>query len=125
MGCDIHFFIEKKNERGKWDFVGEVDIDRNYALFTILAGVRSRHNGFLTPISQPKGLPEDLSDGCRSAIYEEDHSDSYLTTKELCSYDWDSHDGAFRYFFDDVVADMVIKSRGELDSVRAVFNFDN
>lgn len=79
MGCDIHVHVEHK-VNGIWskvpDTLGPVnpwydstrsqtninqpniwDLDRNYALFGVLAGVRSNIN----PILAPRGIPQDLS----------------------------------------------------------------
>ncbi|EAG1729779.1 hypothetical protein [Listeria monocytogenes] len=62
---------------------------RNYDLFAILAGVRNYNK--LTPISYPKGLPDDV---CMAIKKEHDcwednaHSQSYVTLKELLAYDW-------------------------------------
>lgn len=101
MGCDIHVFVERKNEEGKWvavegpnPYYGKWDNEtplvlegwlyngRNYALFGLLAGVR---NETIKPISEQKGIPEDASDEWRE--YTEDdcdlHSHSYYTLKEL------------------------------------------
>jgi len=79
MGCDIHMYVEKKNlESGGWEFApaGEESpgtrsygdtlycdwySGRNYELFAILAGVRNSSG--LTPISEPRGLPDNVSDG--------------------------------------------------------------
>jgi hypothetical protein len=90
MGCDIHLYVEKKDETGKWisadkwtpDPCVEEDEEprmwvhwddrfyrnRNYDLFTILADVRNRRGfaGCVTgtgfnPISVPRGIPEDAS----------------------------------------------------------------
>lgn len=71
---------------------------RNYDLFGILADVRNGRGfagiktgeGFV-PISEPKGLPEDVSGEIKkdSDDYGYDgHSHSYFTLKELKSYDW-------------------------------------
>lgn len=63
--------------------------DRSYYVFSILADVRNAR-GFV-PISEPKGLPDDVSPlvkrssdswGCDA------HSHSYLTLKEIMDYDW-------------------------------------
>ncbi len=62
MGCDIHCYIEyrekdvdDKNWRG---FGGHINPGRNYGLFRLMAGIRSRdsENGLF----KPKGLPEDI-----------------------------------------------------------------
>lgn len=74
MGCDIHFFVERQNDDGVWEHVGDdrvIDfntdwqnapfyIGRNYRLFAILANVRNYHGG-IEPIAEPRGLPEGLS----------------------------------------------------------------
>lgn len=78
--------------------------DRNYSLFGMLADVRNGRgfagallgDGFI-PISEPRGLPDDLSaeldqknfdhdDEC--AFWLGDHSWSWLTVKELLDYNW-------------------------------------
>jgi hypothetical protein len=71
---------------------------RNYDLFAILADVRNGYgfagcdtgDGFI-PISEPKGLPEDVSPEIQeeSDSWDGDgHSHSYLTVKEVMEYDW-------------------------------------
>ena len=114
MGCDIHFYVEKK-ENGKWVSAdmwtkeeGEkrksVNYDkrfytgRNYDLFAILADVRNGHgvagcgtgDGFV-PISAPKGLPKDVCTEIKTEakVWGSDgHSHSYFTLAELFAYDW-------------------------------------
>lgn len=110
MGCDIHFYVEKK-VKGRWvsadtwtpyrwpddEGAPKVEIlrrdrfydDRNYQLFGILAGVRT--DSFVR-IDGPRGLPHDLSAELReehgdmaSTDY---HSHSWFTLKELLAYDW-------------------------------------
>ena len=72
MGCDIHVFLEKRNkETNKWEHLtlykknyddklepASVFDGRNYYLFGLLAGVR----GFVEPLVDPRGIPDDLSD---------------------------------------------------------------
>ena len=60
MGCDIHCYIEYKspNTEGWSDFGGRVNPGRNYDLFGKLAGVRRSE---VTPVVEPRGLPEDIS----------------------------------------------------------------
>ena len=89
MGCDIHFYLEKRQKDGTWIsadnwseneyyqddpeherklVANEVYNSRNYNLFSILADVRNGRgfaecdtgDGFI-PISDPKGLPPDVS----------------------------------------------------------------
>ena len=69
MGCDIHFYVERKidgvwqqqfntaEENPRWQkywFNG-----RNYILFGLLAGVR---NHDVDPLVEPRGVPNDMSD---------------------------------------------------------------
>lgn len=104
MGCDIHFYVEKKI-KGKWVSADEWEKDedgyedvkyqsrfysgRNYALFSILAGVRNYSD--LPAISQPRGVPEDASRKYKKKVksYGSDgHSHSYFTLAELLNYNW-------------------------------------
>lgn len=81
--------------------------DRSYSVFAILAGVRNGV-GFagcdtgdpFVPISEPRGLPADMSFELRrrlKADYDDDddwvslgdHSFSWLTLDEVLAYDWD------------------------------------
>jgi hypothetical protein len=110
MGCDIHCFVEQKAD-DRWEQIGDFLSDwyeegdkyfgeerfkysdspidcRNYSLFGVLAGVRRD----FTPIADPRGIPEDVSDsigedykgwGCDA------HTPSWLTVKELLDHDWD------------------------------------
>ena len=108
MGCDIHFFVETKQNDGTWKSAdtwvsddwdpGRMKIpydehfyqDRNYNLFAILANVRNYSD--FNPISEPRGLPEDASPDVKaqSDVWDMDgHSHSYLTVTELKAYDWD------------------------------------
>ena len=107
MGCDIHLFLERNNNDGKWYDANiyrrnvyktmnpeentEPDFERfdfyngrNYDLFAILAGVRNY--GFIKPISTPKGLPANASKEVKEELREwgdDAHSVSYLTLLEL------------------------------------------
>ena len=56
MGCDIHVHVELRY-KGKWEHYASPSVDRWYALFGIMAGVRSD----TTPIVKPKGVPDDMS----------------------------------------------------------------
>ena len=56
MGCDIHMHVEIRYN-GKWEHYAAPSIDRNYALFGVMAGVR----GSGSPIVKPKGIPKDIS----------------------------------------------------------------
>jgi len=103
MGCDIHSYAEVKKD-GKWSQVtehfndiysdngkGDSPFDgRSYTLFAFLAGVRNYDR--CEPISELKGLPDDVSDDVRDEymyISDEWHSVSYLTLAELLAFDYD------------------------------------
>jgi hypothetical protein len=115
MGCDIHFYVERKVNglwvtADKWspnpyspdvmkvDYKDEFYSGRNYDLFSILANVRNGYGfagittgaGF-TPISNPKGVPPDCCSEYRKEVEcwgNDGHSHSYLTLKEILSFDW-------------------------------------
>lgn len=110
MGCDIHLYVEVKKD-GKWVSADTWETDdgwtdvtkhfysgRNYDLFAMLANVRNGRgfagcdtgDGF-NPISEPKGLPEDVSPEVKKLSEQWDadgHSHSHLTVQELLDYDW-------------------------------------
>lgn len=92
MGCDIHFYVERKIDN-KWvvqfspkDFSYRKDVwydGRSYSLFGLLAGVRSRD---ITPLAALRDLPEDCSEYIRKQHQEWDidaHSASYYYLDEL------------------------------------------
>ncbi len=109
MGCDVHIHIERKihnnkhiditnyafsvehavrMERVHYFHANDQAISRrDYHLFAQLAGVRNYGN--LAPITEPKGLPDDVSTFIKET-YEYDgddaHSCSWLTAKEIKDY---------------------------------------
>lgn len=138
MGCDIHCYAEVKTNN-KWKKVGSIFKNpwyiwykdnnkevpknekeftdspydgRNYNLFSILAGVRNDYN--ILPISNPKGLPNDISNEVRGkySVWEDDgHSASWLTTKELKEYDWKNKTANYSGWFS--IKDYVKFKNGE------------
>jgi hypothetical protein len=85
MGCDIHLHVEVK-VGGKWLHYNSPTINRDYGLFTKMAGVRVRGDETTRPISQPRGLPPDVSDSTAwVAKYwgTDAHSHSYLSASEM------------------------------------------
>lgn len=110
MGCDIHSFAERRNkDTNKWEVLknhftlDEFDKDwykkekgdspfdwRSYSMFSFLAGVRNYDR--CKPISEPKGLPDDLSQEVSDEYenWEDDaHSSSWLSLRELVEFDYD------------------------------------
>jgi len=85
MGCDIHIYIEVKTVNG-WELYSHPNVSRDYGLFTKMAGVRNYFEGEITPISEPRGLPEDASFLVKKSFENWDidaHSASYLTSEEI------------------------------------------
>lgn len=146
MGCDIHIFAEVKKDN-KWEKVGKIFNcpyfneneeengwnykftdspyrGRNYNLFAILADVRNGRgfagvkigDGF-NPISDPKGLPEDVSEEIKANSDEwggDGHSHSYFSLLELKTYNWNQytiHQGCV-----DIEEYKIFKERGHPDS---------
>lgn len=87
MGCDIHAVVDYEtvpNGR-KWNFAA-LDLNRNYTLFSHLAGVRNYCEPIIVPIAEPRGCPDnacdyfkDLLDGWNGDA----HSTSWVTLAEL------------------------------------------
>lgn len=145
MGCDIHLFVEAQNDEGKWYSldvwkqeedcpclqVGYHDrwyTDRDYQLFTILAGVRNYDNS--KTIRKPRGIAFDLSTPVGNLIiYEagDGHSHSHFTLLELEAYDQDGN-GLIQDHFQDFYKKVMVRL-GELNDnhskLRIVFFFDS
>lgn len=89
MGCDIHIFIEYRKQNENWLSDGEFGFNRNYYAFALMANVRN--DGTVTPISEQRGLPEDVNQYTKDSL-EDYHSLSWLTFSEFekveseCSY---------------------------------------
>lgn len=65
MGCDIHAYVEhtwytNKDGAPAWWPFATLCIDRDYAFFAVLAGVRNCEDAF-TPVSAPRGVPKDVA----------------------------------------------------------------
>lgn len=122
MGCDIHVSIEESPYRdGSWfTIINEFNIMRDYDLFAHFAGVRSY--GGIKALSDPKGLPEDVSWGMKEMSKKAGtyvHSHSWLNFQEL------EHlpDKYKTMLFYKIMKWLAIK-HGE-QNVRMVFFFDN
>ena len=107
MGCDIHSFAEVRRD-GKWervsgifpadeherkyyntDFMDQPFRNRSYDLFGFLAGVRNY--SAIPPLSAPRGLPDDLSEGVKEYTTEElwdYHSPSWFLLDELLTFNY-------------------------------------
>jgi hypothetical protein len=112
MGCDIHLYTEALqtvNGKAKWVNVdnwrfnpwytngsdGESKMavqsvygNRNYDLFTLLAGVRD-YSGESKCIDEPRGIPSDVSPQTKAEINKWDsdgHSHSWLTLAEIKAF---------------------------------------
>lgn len=108
MGCDIHMYVEyKKKDSDKWengDFfrlnpygylkgeskfsVVKIHGDRNYSLFSTLAGIRD-YTEKVKPVADPKDFPEDACKLVKNEFIKWDsdaHTPSWLTLKELRDY---------------------------------------
>ena len=160
MGCDIISFVERKNrETQKWEVVRDCikvneyyrefhgkDIIsspfdwRNYDMYAFLAGVRNR--SCITPIVEPRGIPNDASEEIVSLYNREPgHTSSYLTVEELLAFDYDRSISEMEeyleeddeedpktireflgtFFFNDLES---LKSIGKPSMVRVIFWFD-
>ncbi len=98
MVTDIYLYVEKLGEDGRWhelDDPREWYGERNYDLFAILANVRNGYavagirtgDGFW-PLG-PRGLPCDVSEELRRLDYEQFHSQSWVSLREILEFDWD------------------------------------
>jgi len=61
MGCDIHVHVEVKHETLGWLHYNHPRVERSYALFYAMAGVRPSDDWKHDVIAQPRGLPDDAN----------------------------------------------------------------
>lgn len=92
MGCDIHTFVERRDEAGHWQMVDGVNpFDwRSYGVYGFLADVRNF--SAVPPIVEPRGIPEDVSGKVRAEYdrWEFDaHTPSWLYVRELAGFDYE------------------------------------
>lgn len=166
MGCDIHTLVEirQPSPHGKWEalmtpvfpyeyfdhsrpisqwnqpFTHRPYEVRNYAVFAVLADVRNSHS--LTPMSVPRGIPQDASEVWREECKDVDyHSHTWFTVQELVDAreaGFFSHEevpfGLLCSHFVDVTIpaliaqaprDFVATGEPDLDAIRLVMAFDN
>jgi len=84
MGCDIHCHIEVMIA-DEWVYYSPGHMSRDYDVFAKMADVRN-YSGGIVPISQPKGIPEDVT--YMAWLHSEHdgpdgHSHSWLSSSEL------------------------------------------
>jgi hypothetical protein len=100
MGCDAHFFLERRINKGDWhlDPGHRIDCDksddrpfpieipslsgRNYYFFGVIAGVRATYVN--KPIAEGRGLPTNISSILKEYFEKYDfHSPTFMSPKEL------------------------------------------
>ena len=169
MGTDIHLWVEARdNEHSPWRLIvlahplpkshqchqydqcpwcdgnreHQKSLPRDYSMFALLAGVRAREQR-PKPISEPRGWPDDLSEGLRAHLaacafssnefpsnefhynpallaWPGDHDDSWVTLREIIErvrldVDYPGYRTLFLACFD----------WGTPENVRLIFNFDS
>jgi hypothetical protein len=132
MGCDVHCFAEVKY-KGRWQFAGEVYMERHYDIFSKMANVRNEEDSGIEPISLPRGVPQDASDLTKVIMDDVDyHSHSYLSLEEMKALDeW--VESAIGPFFKwnyikwpwGVMTDALKPKFEQIEDIRFVFAFDN
>jgi hypothetical protein len=86
MGCDLKIHVEIKVKKSGWLHWNHPQIKRNYKLFTKMANVRPSDEEEIEPISEPRGLPADITKTVRFHFaYDEIdlHSASWLDSREI------------------------------------------
>lgn len=142
MGCDIHMHVEIKIlGRREWEHYSQPDVERNYALFAKMAGVRNRDEN-IEPIALPRGLPKDVSFMTQYASDfdgSDGHSHSYLESAEVAMLEkwyrtqsWAKPFGFYKQFgflfgnsFDGFAQGYRDCYPATLEDFRFVFWFDN
>lgn len=105
--CEVSAYWEERVKELSEKTYKFLYTDRNYDLFGMLADVRNgtgfagcgTGDGFV-PISQPRGLPNDVSEYVKGESDEwggDGHSHSWLTVKDLVDYDWTQKTNKFGY----------------------------
>lgn len=120
MGCDIHVFIEERYRHdGRWVpvYSEELRVWREYRVFAILANVRNDYGQHWEPISEPRGLPKDVSPEVRVGLLDNTdyHSHSWISQDEFVD----------RFTDDDCQFARIIKANIWSVEFRIVFAFDN
>jgi len=138
MGCDIHATLEYDKWKLKrpedshdwWAFAKDIDIDRGYYFFGILAGVR---NDEINSIAPPRGVPTNASFEFKQEYEDwgaDAHTPSWVTFEELRAWkhttpklEFDPEKDMKEQDFYKVM-EMLAERYGD-ENVRLVFFFDN
>jgi hypothetical protein len=134
MGCDIHLHSEIKIN-GKWEHYSAIEVDRDYMLFGLMAGVRDSK---VTPICQPQGLPDNLSVVTKldyERMKDDAHSMSYYNSTLIYELEKAIEDNReflfnskFGYLFGNAYGQFINYPNDypeEIEDIRFVFWFDN
>ena len=167
MGCDIYSVAEVLDtSTGEWKDAGDVfplddwgrewhkkDLGsepfphRIYGLFGFLADVRNY--ACCTPLSEPRGFPDDWMSTPKEEMHEDRHSKSWFLLSELLAFDYDQTfwnrrifkdgsgvalakegEGTIQTYRDLLGVDYfkhleILKTLGPPENVRVVFSFDS
>lgn len=143
MGCDIHMYVEYKNNGGsdaEWrcgDYFHMFDPlstdskptrielygERDYDLFAVLANVRNYEH--IDYIEDPKGLPRDATEFVTreySTWGFDAHSCSYFTLRELIDYDYE-HDprDSFGHY---ILKKLIDRLKRRADELNLIWDFE-
>lgn len=132
MGCDIHLFVETMRDDGGWTMVDHPEVNRKYALFEKMAGVRG---ATYNAMALPRGLPSNVSLGTKlHHLYwnGDAHTESWLNLDEIKQLEiWiEAQEGfgfySFGYMFGNGFSlDNDSIGNTEVKDIRFVFWFDN
>jgi hypothetical protein len=131
MGCDIHAHVEIKIE-GEWHHYSHPEVDRNYSLFTKIAGVRKNPEarGHIEPIAAPRGIPGDISAVTRLELKRwgsDAHSGTWLARDEVAVVEKQFRDfrPLFGFLFGNRLDDIDEAKTHGVEDCRVVCWFDN
>ena len=82
MGADCHdFYIEQESSYGgRWYYIAQVQTDRDYTAFGVLAGVREEDPEHIPPRGYPEDICYQMQDHAKEGGC---HSETWLTTDEM------------------------------------------
>lgn len=83
MGCDIHAHIELK-VNGVWQHYSCPPLQRWYAMFAKICGVRNWEDSEIVPLVGLKGMPEDATEITKICEkFKDGHSHTWLAKEEF------------------------------------------